>query len=305
MKNAFVEEICLLAQENEDIFLLVADMGHPAFESFKNKNPERFLNVGIAEQNLAGVAAGLALCGKIPVIFGIASFITTRCFDQIRNNIAYQNLNVKIIGVGTGVSYNLLGSTHHSLEDTAVMRTLPNMAIISPCDCVEARKTAKAAVNYGGPVYIRLARNSAKKIYNNRSDFKIGKAVILREGNDAAIIGTGAVLKNALEAAKILKKEGIFTRVINMHTLKPIDDKAVRSAFLETSIVVTVEEQWEGGLGSAVAEVAARLHPHCLPPFKMMTVSGFCRDYGTYDYLLEKCGLGVNAIVNAIKEVLS
>ncbi len=212
--------------------------------------------MGVAEANMVGASAGLALSGKIPFAYSIVPFLIARCYDQIRMDVCYHRTNVKLVGVGGGFAYGNQGATHHAIEDVAVLRALPNMTVVCPCDPLEAGKATKAAAAYPGPVYIRLWRQDEPAVYQSDYEFTIGKAISLRKGTDVTLIATGVVVRFALQAADLLQAKGIKAGVINMHTVKPLDIEAVLSAAQQSGAIVTIEEHSIiGGLGSAVAEV--------------------------------------------------
>ncbi len=247
------------AKENEKIVGLCADLtGSMRMTEFENQFPERFVQVGVAEQNLIGTAAGLALGGKIPFAGSYAVFSPGRSFDQIRVSVAYSNLNVKVVGGYAGVVTGADGATHQALEDIAMMRALPNMKVVVPCDAEQARQTVHALAEDVGPAYLRLNRPKLPIIIRN-GNFKIGQAQLLKQGIDAAIIACGEMVHEALQASNALLEKNISARVINMHTIKPLDKKAIIKAANETGVIVTAEDhQIYGGLGSAVAEVLAK-----------------------------------------------
>ncbi|MBC8499152.1 MAG: hypothetical protein H8D39_01295, partial [Candidatus Atribacteria bacterium] len=258
MRDSFVKTIYEVGKENNKVFLLVGDIGDYLLRDFRRDFPERFLNLGIAEANMMGVAAGLAMSGKIPFIYTITPFATARCYDQIRVDVCYQNSNVKIIGVGSGISYSIAGSTHHSLEDIAIMRALPNMIVISPADPLETQEAIRAVVKHKGPVYVRLTLATEPLNYEKVNQYEIGKARLMRDGSDVGIIAAGELVGQALKAASQLESEGVSCRVINMHTIKPIDKEAIKKAVEENKAIITIEEHSIiGGLGSGVAEVIA------------------------------------------------
>lgn len=305
MRNAFSAVLCELARQDPRIIFLVSDIGNITFDSFRKEFPDRFLNVGVAEASMVGVSAGLALCGKIPITYTIASFQVMRAFEQIRDDVCYQNLPVKIVGVGGGLAYSTLGPTHHTIEDVAMLRAIPNMTIVCPADPIEARLAAFAVVEHDGPVYVRLAKAGEPALYKAEYLFKIGTAVQMAEGSDATVIATGLVVGNTLAAAERLRQRGFHVRVINMHTLKPLDRSAVVAAAQETGAIVTVEEHSVfGGLGSAVAEVLAE-HGVRVALKRLGLADRFCHDYGSQSYLLQQAGLGPDAIVSAVEEVLA
>lgn len=305
MRDAFCQELNKLAVDNPDLMLLTGDIGFQVFDSFREKYPDRFYNMGVAEANMVGVSAGLALSGKKPFIYTIIPFLTMRPFEQIRNDICMQNQPVKIVGVGGGLAYGVLGPTHHSIIDLAILRTLPNMTLISPCDPLEARLATRAAFFHPGPVYIRLGKNGEPALYDSDYDFKIGKAVRMRQGDDATIITCGSVTRVALDTAESLKEKGIGVRVINMHTLKPLDTEIILKAAEETKAVVTVEEHSIiGGLGSAVAEVLAEAKSNAA--FKRVGINDvFSYSVGNQAYHLEKQGITVPNVSDIILKLIN
>ncbi len=294
-----------LARENKQILVLVADNGAIVYDEYRREFPDRFLNCGISEANMVSIAAGLASCGKIPFAYTIACFITMRAFEQIRDDVCLQKMNVKLVGIGAGFVYSNLGPTHQATEDIALMRALPNMTIFSPADPLEARKATIAAAQINGPVYLRLATAGTPRIYERDYEFKVGRGVVLREGSGLAIIATGAILHEVLQAADELKSLGISVRVINIHTLKPIDKEIVLRAAYDTKAILTVEEHTVlGGLGSAVAEVV--LENNKVPiKFKRLGLDdAFPVGYGTYQDLKEINRLSKVDIIRAAKSLL-
>lgn len=305
MRDAFVRTVCLLAKENKDIYVLVGDIGTFTFDPFRGAFPKRFLNMGIAEANMMGVSAGLALSGKIPFVYTIAPFVTMRCFEQIRVDVCYQNLNVKVVGVGTGLAYSTLGPTHQTVEDIAIMRALPNMTIISPADPLETEKVTRAVVEYQGPVYIRLAKSGEPVIYESDYEYKIGKGVILKDGEDITFIATGVAVYNAIIAADKLSKEGISVRLINMHTLKPLDSEIIIKSANETGAIITIEEHSIiGGLGSGVSEVISEQIPKKILFQRVGLLDTFSRDYGTHEQIQALHKLSPEYIVDCAKRLL-
>jgi transketolase len=269
---------------------------------FGQKFPKRFFNVGIAEQNLIGVAAGFALVGKLPVATAYGAFIPAKCFDQIRNSIAYPNLNVKTFVSHTGLTTGADGATHQPLEDIAIMRTLPNYTVIEPSDGVETKKVIHEALKKKGPVHVRMHRHPVPTIYSEDFDYKIGKANILLDGSDVTLMACGVMVHRALEAGKQLQKEGISARVIDNHTIKPIDQKTIIKAAKDTGAIVTAEDHnIFGGMGSAVAEVLVENHPTYLRRVGVRDVFG---ESGSADDLLEKYGLTSENIIKNAKELL-
>lgn len=306
MRDSFVKTIYEVGKENNKVFLLVGDIGDYLLRDFRRDFPERFLNLGIAEANMMGVAAGLAMSGKIPFIYTITPFATARCYDQIRVDVCYQNSNVKIIGVGSGISYSIAGSTHHSLEDIAIMRALPNMIVISPADPLETQEAIRAVVKHKGPVYVRLTLATEPLNYEKVNQYEIGKARLMRDGSDVGIIAAGELVGQALKAASQLESEGVSCRVINMHTIKPIDKEAIKKAVEENKAIITIEEHSIiGGLGSGVAEVIAEEKGSKVLFKRLGFKDVFCKDYGSKDYLLEQYGLSAAAIVKEVENLLS
>lgn len=284
-REAYGKTLAQLGDEIEDIVVLDADLsGSTKTAVFAKKFPERFFNMGIAEQNLMGTAAGFATCGKIPFASTFAVFATGRAYEQVRNSICYPRLNVKIAATHAGITVGEDGATHQSVEDLSLMRSLPNMVVINPADAVETDKTIRAAAKYQGPVYIRLGRMAVETIYEHNMDFEIGRANILRKGKDIAIIATGIMVQEALKAAKDLECDGIDTMVVDMHTIKPIDKNAILKA-AECKKIITVEEHSiVGGLGSAVAEVLSEERP---TPLKRMGIQDTFGQSGKGEELLK------------------
>jgi transketolase len=262
-RQAYGEALVKLGKENKDVVVLEADLSKSTMTVFfKKEFPERHINVGIAEADLMGTAAGFATTGKIPFASTFAHFAAGRAFDQIRNSIVYPKLNVKICPTHAGISLGEDGGSHQSVEDMALMRSLPGMVVLSPADAVETEKAVMAAAKYEGPVYIRLGRLNIPVLFDDSYNFEIGKSVTLTEGNDVAIIATGLMVYEAVEAAKLLEKEGIKAKVINMSTIKPLDNEAVLKAAKECKFIVTSEEHSVvGGLGSAVSEYLSEVYP--------------------------------------------
>jgi transketolase len=258
MRTAFIDTLCELAAQDERIWLLTADLGYSVLERFATRFPDRYVNVGVAEQNLIGIAAGLARCGLVPWVYSIANFPTLRCLEQVRNDVCYHNGNVKIVAVGGGFAYGPHGYTHHGLEDLAILRSLPSMTVIAPADPVETRLATRAVAGRPSPCYLRLGKAREAVVHLQEPEFELGKALLARPGIDVTLISTGGMLEETLAVAARLEASGIEARVLSMHTIKPLDADAVRCAAEETGVVVTVEEHSiTGGLGSAVAEVVA------------------------------------------------
>ncbi len=290
--------------EKYDIVVLDADLSKSTkTEVFKKKFPDRFINMGIAEQNMMSTAAGLASCGKIVFASSFAMFAAGRAFEQIRNSIAYPNLNVKIGATHAGISVGEDGATHQCLEDIGIMRTIPNMVIINPADDVEARAAVKAAADHNGPVYLRFGRLGVPVIYGDDYKFELGKGVTLKDGSDVTIFATGLMFEASLSAAEALSEQGISARVVNIHTIKPIDREIIVNAARETGAVVTCEEHnIIGGLGSAVAEVLCEEHP---VPMVRVGVKDCFGKSGVPAQLLKDYGLTAEDVAEAAKKAMA
>ena len=298
-REAYGEVLKELA-ENEKVVVLDADLAKATKSiEFKKAAPERFFDMGIAEGDMVGTAAGLAASGKIPFATTFAMFAAGRAFEQIRNSVAYPKLNVKIVATHAGVTVGEDGGSHQAIEDISLMRSIPNMVVLNPSDAVETRKAVFAAAEYYGPVYIRLGRAATPVIHDDNYEFKIGKGEILRQGKDVLIVATGIMVAKALEAAEELKKENIEATVVNMPTIKPLDNELIVSLAENIGKVVTVEEHSIiGGLGSAVAEVLSEEAPVKLKRVGVKDVFG---QSGTPDILLKHYGLTTKDIVEAVK----
>ena len=302
MRVAFTKILFNAAKRNKKIMLLAGDLGYSIFEPFIQKMPKQFINAGVAEQNMTGMAAGLAIEGKIPVIYSIIPFATMRNFEQIRDDICYQNLNVKIVGVGSGFSYGAYGHTHHGLEDIGILRTLANLIIFSPSDPREAESVTKWALKHIGPVYIRLGK-AGEPILNPKSQFEFGKGSVIKEGKDVTIFSTGSISANGLEAANALEKMGISTALISVHTIKPIDQELIIERAKKSKYIFTLEEHSVvGGLGSAVAEVIAENNLNV--NFKIIGAPDrFTKRAGRQEYMREVNGLSSQKIVKFISKI--
>lgn len=302
-RNGYGEGLVLAGEENEQVVALCADLTESTrTEAFAKKFPERFIEVGVAEQNLATVAAGMALAGKIPFISSYAVFSPGRNWEQIRTTICYNDVPVKIIGSHAGVSVGPDGATHQALEDIAIMRSLPNMIIISPTDSIEARKATLAMARLPKPCYMRLSREKIPVITTEQTPFEIGRAEVFRAGDDVAIIATGQMVYRALLAAKEMELHKISVRVINCHTIKPLDQQVILKAAEDCRVIVTVEEhQVTGGLGGAVAELLSQNFP---VPLKIIGIEDRFGESGEPNELLTKFGLTKEAIIETITQVL-
>jgi len=303
MRTAFINALCEIAEEDERVWFLTGDLGFSVLERFYNRFPERYVNVGVAEQNMTGIAAGLALAGKIVFTYSIANFPTLRCVEQIRNDVCYHNANVKIVAVGGGLVYGAQGVTHHGTEDLAIMRALPNMMVVAPGDPVEAALATRAIVERPGPCYLRLGRAGEPIVHQTPPDFRIGKAITVREGSDVTLIATGGMLYNTMQAGEQLTQQGVQGRVLSMHTIKPLDTGAVLAAAQETDAIMTIEEHSIiGGLGSAVAEVLAGTDSKKALFRRFALPDEYLKDVGSQEYLWRKNSLSVEQIANRILE---
>ncbi len=303
-RDAYGKALVEIGKENKNIVVLDADLSKSTkTANFQKEFPERFFNMGIAEQDLMGTAAGLANAGKIPFASTFAIFATGRAYDQIRNSICYPKLNVKIAATHAGLTVGEDGATHQALEDIALMRVIPNMTVIVPADGPEAEQAIRAAAEMEGPVYIRLGRSGVPVINGDDYKFELGKGVTLKKGNDVTIVATGIMVSIALDAAEALANEGIDAEVINIHTIKPIDKDLIATSAKKTGAVVSAEEHnIIGGLGGAVAEVLAQ---YCPVPQEFLGTMDTFGESGTPDALLEKYGLTAQSIVEKAKKAIA
>lgn len=306
MRNAFADEITKLAEQHPELVILSADIGNRFFDKFKQQFPSRFYNCGIAESNMIGVAAGMALSGLRPLAYTIAPFITARCFEQIRVDVCYHRLAVIIVGMGSGFSYASLNATHHSLEDIGILRLLPNMKVVCPGDPIEVRLCLRDAFRQNDPVYIRLGKKGEPMIHPQEFDFKIGRARLVRTGSDICFLSTGAILPEVIRASEELASRNISAEVTSFHTVKPLDTEYLSEVFSRFPCVVTVEEHGRaGGLGGSIAEwlvdhpgVKARLLRIGIP-------DQFLYEAGDQKYARELFGLTGPSIAGAAMQSLS
>jgi transketolase len=306
MRTAFIESLVDAASRDGRVWLLTGDLGFGVVETFAARFPERFLNVGVAEQNMTGVATGLALSGKIVFTYSIANFPTLRCLEQIRNGPCYHNTNVKVVSVGGGFAYGSLGMSHHATEDIAIMRALPNMTVVAPGDPIETRAAVDALIRHSGPAYLRLGRAGEPVVHQQPIAFSLGDALTLRDGGDVTLISTGGMLATAHRVAAQLAREGTMCRLLSMHTVKPLDAGAVIAAALETRLVVTLEEHSAlAGLGGAVAEVMAEMPSRPAPLKRIALPSAFASRAGSRDYLAHLHGLSDQAIVETVRHAMA
>jgi transketolase len=302
-REAYGEEILALGKENPNIYVVDADIGKSCKTvEFAEVLPNQHVNVEIAEQNACGVAAGLATCGKIPFVTTYAIFGSMRMSEQIRQEVCYPKLNVKIACSHGGLTPANDGASHQAIEDMGILRTIPNMTVIMPGDYFSAKKLIRAAAEYNGPVYLRFTRDAIPYIYDENASFEIGKAVQLKEGKDVAIIANGDILSRAAAAAEELEAEGISVRLLDMHTIKPLDVEAVKKCIDEIGFIVTVEDHnILNGLGSAVCEVVAEMGAGRV---KRIGIQDQFGESAPYEYLLEKNGISVKNIVASAKELI-
>ncbi len=303
MRVVYTNKLIELAKENEQIVLVDADLMRASGTiPFRDVYPERSVDVGVAEANMIGVAAGLAASGKIPFTHSFTAFASRRCFDQVTVSVAYAKLNVKMMGSDPGVSAELNGGTHMSMEDVGLMRNLPGVTIFEPVDSVQLEQALPHIVKHDGPVYIRMFRKKAESIFDGSYEFKWAKGDLLQDGSDVTIIATGIMVKESLEAARLLKEEGINARVINIHTVKPIDQEIIIKAAEETGAIVTAENHNViNGLGSAVAEVLVENKP---VPMERVGIQDHFGEVGKMPFLMEKFHMLPKDIVAAVKKVI-
>lgn len=305
MKDTFARQLLSLAAKDPKILLIAGDLGFGAFEEFERKFPKQYLNAGVAEQNMTGLAAGLALEGRTVFTYSIANFPILRCLEQLRNDVCYHRANVKVVSIGAGFSYGSLGFSHHATEDLAVMRSLPEMTVVSPCDLWEAAEATKTLAKTPGPAYLRLDKSSAGQTRRTGETFQLGKIRTVREGNDVSFIGTGGIVGTALKAAEDLSRHGIQARVLSVHTIKPLDTETLFRAARETGGIVTLEEHTVfGGLGSAVAESC--LEEGIIPLFfyRAGLRDGFSSIVGSQSYLREKYHMDEKSLVKKTLQLL-
>lgn len=301
MRTAFFNTLLRLAQTDPRIMLLTGDLGFGVVETFARTFPDRFINAGVAEQNMTGLATGLALSGRIVFTYSIANFPTLRCLEQIRNGACYHNVSVKVVSVGGGLAYGALGMSHHATEDLAIMRALPNLTVVAPGDPAETAAATEALVGAPGPAYLRLGRAGEPAVHPAAIRFELGRALQLREGHDVTLISTGTMLATTMDVAAKLAAGGLASRVLSMHTVKPLDQAAVVAAARETRLVVTIEEHSiSGGLGGAVAEVIAGDDTRSAGLLRLGLPPVFVSGVGTREYLLGKSGLSVDSIVTSV-----
>jgi len=302
-RSGFGEGLTELGKTNENVVALCADLiGSLKMDDFKKNHPERFFQVGIAEANMIGLAAGLTIGGKIPFTGTFANFSTGRVYDQIRQSVAYSDKNVKICASHAGLTLGEDGATHQILEDIGLMKMLPGMTVINPCDYNQTKAATIAIADHHGPVYLRFGRPSVPNFTPENQTFEIGKAIHLTEGTDVTIVATGHLVWEALEASKKLNEEGISAEVINIHTIKPLDDNAILESVKKTKCIVTAEEHnFLGGLGESVSRVLSQHNP---APQEFVATNDTFGESGTPAQLMDKYGLNSDAIIKAVKKVM-
>ena len=301
MRDTFVKTLIKLAKQDKSIELITGDLGFGVLKPFWEQCPDQFTNAGIAEQNMTSVAAGMALEGKTVFTYSIGNFSTLRCLEQIRNDCAYHNANVKVVCIGGGFVYGSLGMSHHATEDLAVMRALPNIVVMAPADLVEAEECTKALAEYKGTAYLRLGRGGEKRIHERIDNFQIGNAIKVHDGNDVVIFSTGAIFEEVTAAYDELIKRGYNPAVYTFPTIKPIDSDVIRNAARSFDMIVTVEEHnIVGGFGSAVAEVMAEMSDKKAKLVRIGLNDEYCIKVGNQKYLRQQYGINSEGIVNAI-----
>ena len=305
MRTAFFRTVIEEAAVDPRVMLMVGDLGFGNAEAFAERYPDRFVNAGVAEQSMTGIAAGLALSGRVVFTYSIGNFPTLRCLEQIRNDVCYHEANVKIVAVGGGLAYGSLGSTHHLTEDLAIMRALPNLVVVAPGDPLEVAAATSALIAHDGPCYLRLGRAGEPVVHGTPPQFHLGRALVVTEGTDVTLVSTGGMLATAVRVAERLAADRISARVLSMHTIKPLDVEAICAAARETGAIVTIEEHSIlGGLGGAVAEVLAELESHSVPFRRLGLPPAFCDTTGSQTYLLARAGLDEDHIVSSLKALL-
>lgn len=305
MRNVVINEIERMAETDERIAVMTADLGYSVLETFAEQFPKRFYNVGISEQLMASAAAGIALSGSVVFTYSIGNFVTLRCIEQIRNDICYHNANVKIIAVGGGFSYGQLGMSHHATEDIAMLRALPNMRVLTPADPEEARAAVRYAVQKEGPCYIRLARRGEPVLYAKAEEYYAEKIQTVREGEKAALLLSGPLLKEGIKAAGLLAEEGINAGVYSVPCIKPLDVETLRQLSEKYPLLLTAEEHaTAGGLGGAVAEVIAGLSGARARLIRLGLQDTFTSIVGSHDYLCDYYGLSGEKIAQTVREAL-
>ncbi len=305
MRSLFNKVLVDIARNDKRIWMILADIGYGEIEPFRDAFPERWYNCGVAEQNMTGVACGVAMEGNIAITYSIANFPTLRCLEQIRNDVCYHNANVKVVIIGGGLAYGPLGVSHQATEDIAIMRALPNMVVFCPCDFAEAEAGVHAMIAHNGPFYYRCGYKKEPPVHAGRISFKIGEAIQVCDGSDATIFFTGTIGNQVLPAVEALRKQGIHCRAVSLHTVKPIDRHAIVRAARETGAIITVEEhQLQGGLGSAVAEVLCDENVAARKFLRIALPDKYISKVGTHEWLLNEYGLSAPGITERVRKLL-
>ena len=306
MRNAFADELTKLAANDPRVVMLSGDIGNRLFDTYKGEYPDRFFNCGVAEANMISMAAGMAMCGLRPIAYTITPFITTRCLEQIRVDVCYHHQPVIIIGVGAGLSYASLGATHHACEDIAFLRALPGMTVVCPGDAMEVRGALRAALAHDGPVYIRIGKKNEPVIHDDVPDMRLGTGITLRLGTDVCLLSTGNLLPTTFEAADLLVAEGISAQVVSFHTVKPLDELLLTTAFNDFPLVATIEEHSViGGLGGAVAEWLVDQRPGKARLMRIGTRDEFMHEAGSQDHARELFALTPDAIAGKVRAAVA
>ncbi|MCC3405788.1 MAG: transketolase [Microcoleus sp. PH2017_10_PVI_O_A] len=299
MRNEFAAELSAIAAEDDRVVLLSGDIGNRLFDKYKASFPDRFYNCGVAEANMMSVAAGMAMSGLRPITYTITPFTTTRCLEQIRVDVCYHKAPVIVVGVGAGLSYAGNGPTHHSCEDIAILRTLPNMTVICPGDAWEVRSAMRACLQQDNPAYIRMGKKGEPLVHEGMPDFEIGKAIVMRQGSDVCLLSTGNMLPNVLQAAEQLGKQGVSAQVVSFHTVKPLDGELLDRVFSRFWVVAAVEEHSiVGGFGGAVAEWMSDRPPQKARLLRIGVADKFLHEAGEQEYAREYFGLTPSAIAD-------
>lgn len=305
MRNNFADELLKIAHENPKVILLSGDIGNRIFDGFQKAFPERFYNCGVAEANMNSAAAGLAMCGFLPITYTITPFNTTRCLEQIRNDICYHNVPVIIVGVGAGLSYSSLGGSHHACEDISFLRTIPNMRVLCPADSFELRALMKEAFKNPQPTYLRIGKKGESNVYSKLPDITIGKASLIKEGSKICLIGCGNIMPIIMKTADLLEKDNQSTAVYSMHTVKPLDKETLKTIFSNFKMIVSIEEHSSiGGLSSAIAEFMVDERLPFTNYLRFTTEDRFPSVLGSHEFLRDSFGLSDEKIYKTISSKL-